>query len=78
MKKEYMEKVMALLDEYGLGIDDLTPEEIKEITEEAKEREENPDIVILDGYFGDPANLENIRYRKMHTSLNPQGEGRGQ
>lgn len=59
-----MEKIKALLDEYGLSVNDLTADELKEIKEEAKERDEHPDWIFFDGYFGSPMPLMNIKFRK--------------
>lgn len=45
MENDYMEKIKALLDEYGLSVNDLTADELKEIKEEAKERDEHPETI---------------------------------
>lgn len=47
-----------------LTTEDLTQEELNEMPGAARDRD-NPDIVVLDGYFGSPIPLTNIQFRKM-------------
>lgn len=62
MKKDYMPVVVAELAKYGLTVDDLTKRELREMLQEAEERD-NPEecMLILDGYFGHPMHLQNIK-----------------
>lgn len=59
------DRIKKELDEYGGGltIDDLTQEEIEELKEEIKRRD-NGDM-ILDGFFSNPSLL----YRKRPKDL---------
>lgn len=55
------------LAKYGLTTSDLSKRELSEMIQEAKDRE-NPDIQIMDGYFGDSFKLMNIQMRKLIDS----------
>lgn len=63
-----MQKVVDELTKYGLTTEDLSQEELAEMLEEAEMRED-PKITVLDGYFGHPITLMNIKAEKTRKEL---------